>query len=77
VAAIRVKSTSVAGTQKELRFFKPSHRATQMGAVGGDYLELITLNPSNLAGQSRGFSVGLTTVRIFVHSQPHLSFGEF
>ena len=38
-----------------------------MGAVRREHLELISLNPSDPAGQSRGMSVGLAMVRIFEH----------
>jgi hypothetical protein len=44
-----------------------------MGTVCSEHFELIALNPSDPASQSRGLTVSLPTVWIFVHRQSHCS----
>src|ERR1700730_13093131 len=66
----------MARTHKELGLFKPSDRASQMGAVRREHGELIALNPFHPAGQSCGLPVRLPAVGIFVDRQAHCSLRE-
>jgi len=74
--AVFIKDAAVAWTHEQARFLEPSDGTTQMRAINGEDLELVSLDVPNPAWDLAGLSIPGLRERILVGGQSRLVFGE-